>query len=394
MLKFGFLGFGQAGGKIVDALLAQHEDYQGIVVNTAINDLAALERVSEGHRIALQGSEFGGGRTPEVAYEAMLRPENGPEIAETARRVFAECDFIWLVAGLGGGTGTGAIQAIVEYATQLFEQPVGVIVTLPRDVDGLVQKSNAMRSVVAIDKCVEEKTIGAVLLLDNERFFGAFAAEKRAGDWRELANQRLASTLHEINVLTTVAGKDNFDRADFLRQLRTPGFLLLGKGRLGGRGHEDVFRVVRNTIEKGHLSAGYLLEETQLFTICFRLRPEMMDLKSAEAEHYLAQHLSATFPAAIDRFTGYYETDDDVSVVYSVLAGLGAPERVFAIGQEVQDAKVESSQRRVSFQTSPSAVAAVQVTKVSTTDKPNPFLRGNQPAGNKSPAKANPFLRG
>lgn len=390
MLKFGFLGFGQAGGKIVDAMLAQHEEYLGIVVNTAVNDLAALERVPEGHRIALQGSEFGAGRTPEIAYEAMLKPENGPEIAQTAKRVFAACDFIWLVAGLGGGTGTGAVQAIVEYATELFEQPVGLVVTLPRDVDGLIQKANAMAAITAIDRCVEERTIGAVLVLDNQRFFESFAEQKRPGDWRELANQSLAELLHEVNSLTAIAGKDNFDRADFLRQLRTPGFLLLGKGRLSGKGHEDVFRVVRNTVEKGHLSAGYRLEETQLFTICFRLTKDMQNLKSAEAEQYLAHSLAETFPSAVDRFTGYYEAHD-VSVVFSVLAGLGAPERVFSMGQDVQAGKVESSQRRVSFQ-SATPITTAQVIK-NPSDKPNPFLREKTKGDNKT-GKGNPFLRG
>lgn len=109
-----------------------------------------------------------------------------------------------------------------------------------------------------------------------------------------------------------------------------------------------------------------------------------------EVHKYLAHSLAETFPSAVDRFTGYYEAHD-VSVVFSVLAGLGAPERVFTMGQDVQAGKAESAQRRVSFQ--PAApITTAQVIK-NASDKSNPFLREKTKGDNKS-GKSNPFLRG
>ena len=95
MLNMGFLGFGQAGGKLVDAFLNLSDKYEGIAVNTAVNDLASLEFVPESHRYALHGSAFGAGRTPDVAYDAILQPDNAPEITELAQRVFKDMDYIW-----------------------------------------------------------------------------------------------------------------------------------------------------------------------------------------------------------------------------------------------------------------------------------------------------------
>lgn len=390
MLNMGFLGFGQAGGKLVDAFLDLSDQYVGIAVNTAVNDLASLEFVPESHRYPLHGSSFGAGRTPDVAYEAVLQPDNGPEITELAQRVFKEMDYIWLVAGLGGGTGTGSIMAIAEYASQLFTQPVGLIITLPRDMDGLVQKSNALAAIAKIDQVIAEESIGAVVVLDNERFFLDFAEKKLTGDWRELANKRLAKNLHDLNMLTSEAGKDNFDRADFLRQLKTPGFMLLGYGQLHQSDQEYVFTTVKNTVEKGHLSAGYRLEETQYFTVIFKLTKEYQVLKSAQAEQYLSENLHKTFPKAADRFYGYYDVDTQSSVM-TVLAGLGAPERVFEMGEEVAGATIEKNQKRVQF-TAPVAISNLPSAKPAATDKPNPFTRLGSSSFVQAPKK-NPFQR-
>lgn len=391
MLNMGFLGFGQAGGKLVDAFLNLSDQYEGIAVNTAVNDLASLENVPESHRFALRGSAFGAGRTPDVAYNAILQPENGPEITELAKRVYKNMDYIWLVAGLGGGTGTGSIMAIAEYAKQLFTQPVGLIITLPRDMDGLIQKSNALAAIAKIDQVIADESIGAVVVLDNERFFKDFAEDELTSDWRELANKRLAKSLHELNMLTLEAGKDNFDRADFLRQLKTPGFMLLGYGQLHKHDPEYVFTTVKNTVERGHLSAGYRLDETQYFTVIFKLTQEYQVLKSAFAEQYLSENLHKTFPNALDRFYGYYDVDTQSSVM-TVLAGLGAPERVFEMGEEVAGTTIEKSQKRVQF-TTPVAISNLSNAKPATSsDKPNPFMKSQSSSFVQKP-KNNPFQR-
>lgn len=59
MLKFGFLGFGQGGGRLVDALLPLSDQYVGMAVNTAINDLEALQHIPDGYRMQLLSGQVG-----------------------------------------------------------------------------------------------------------------------------------------------------------------------------------------------------------------------------------------------------------------------------------------------------------------------------------------------
>ncbi|SFV03912.1 hypothetical protein [Alicyclobacillus macrosporangiidus] len=394
MLKFGFIGFGQYGGRQVDVLLPLSEHYTGMAVNTAVNDLEGLTNVPDGFRLQLKGNSFGAGRTPELAYNAFL--DNGPEFVATAQTVTKDCDFIWVVAGLGGGTGTGALQGFLQHGTELFEQPIGLIITIPRDDDGAVQKANAMGALKYIQDAINEKRIGAVLIVDNDRFFRQFAAENRPGDWRDHSNLLLAKTLHDLNTITIESGQSNFDRTDLLKILCSSGCLAIGSANLRDLDQDSVYQTIRNSIQKGFFSSGYRLEEAEYYALCFTLNEEGSKVRSSTYEQHFVTHLKSLFPNATDSFFGYYTNHKNH--VLSVVSGLGLPERVFQFKDQIK--VVESRQvKRLDLDVSDlpafSSTTNPLLRRKAGASEDNPLLkrRTTLSAGTAQASRDNPLLR-
>ena len=343
MLRFSFIGFGQYGGRQVDVLLSlqQNDIYTGMAVNTAVNDLEALDNVPDGYRLQLQGNSFGAGRTPELGLAAFM--DNGPEFVEMAQTVTRDSDFIWVVAGLGGGTGTGALQGFLEHGTSLFDQPIGLIVTLPRDDDGAVQKANAMTVLGHIQKAVEEQRIGAVIIVDNDRFYRQFAEEKRPGDWRDHSNRLLAETLHKINQISSSVGQSNFDRTDLLKVLSSSGCLAIGSAALRDLEQDSVYNVIRNSLNKGFFANGYRLSEGEIYALCFTLNEAGAKIRQSSYEQHFVSHLRSLMPNATDSFFGYYSNHENH--VLSLVSGLGLPDRVFLFKDQLPTQETRSVKR-------------------------------------------------
>ncbi|MCF8568409.1 hypothetical protein LLE49_27200 [Alicyclobacillus tolerans] len=390
MLKMGFIGFGQYGGRQVDALLSLSHGgmYSGMAVNTAVNDLDALQHVPDGYRFRLKGNSFGAGRTPELGLQAFL--DNGPEFVDMAQQITKDADFIWAVAGLGGGTGTGALQGFLEHGTGLFEQPIGLIVTIPRDDDGAIQKINTMGVLSHIQAAIEEKRIGAVLIVDNDRFYRQFAEERRPGDWRDNSNLLLAETLHRVNEISSSVGQSNFDRTDLLKLLSSSGCLAVGSAEIHQLEQESVYHVIRNSLLKGFFANGYRLEEAEYYATCFTLNETGEKIRQSTYEQYISTHMRSVFPNALDSFVGYY--NNHKNSVLTLVSGLGLPERVFAFKDQIPNSETRTIKRfeAPTMNASPSNPLLRKKSVESSVD--NPLLKRSSPSPLSS-EKENPLLR-
>jgi cell division GTPase FtsZ len=170
-MRLAFIGVGQAGGKIVDRVL--EHDVQGgqgfvesaIAVNTAQSDLAGLSHVPERNRVLIGQSRVNGhgvGADNELASE--IAHENSQELRSAIDAVsVAEIDAFLVVAGLGGGTGSGAGPVIVRELQAIHTEPVYALGVLPGEEEGGIYTMNAARS---LRTYVDESD--NVLLFDND----------------------------------------------------------------------------------------------------------------------------------------------------------------------------------------------------------------------------------
>ncbi|GMW03434.1 MAG: cell division protein FtsZ [Candidatus Hydrogenedentota bacterium] len=213
-------GVGGGGGNAVGRMIAAGlSDVEFITINT---DAQALKNSPAGTRLQIGESGLGAGAKPEV----------GRAAAEADRQRVAEvlqgADMIFLTAGMGGGTGTGATPVVAEVAKETGALTVA-IVTLPFQFEGQGRMENAMKGMALLEKHVDALIVVpndrlALLCNDNITFLNAF----------KLADEVLHNGVRSISELITVPGLINLDFADVRTIMQGSGRALMGIGTAEG----------------------------------------------------------------------------------------------------------------------------------------------------------------
>lgn len=170
-MRLALIGVGQAGGRIVDEFLRYDRRAAGnvvrsaTVVNTAEADLHGLELVPRENRILVGTSRVGGhGVGADSDLASTILAEDIDSIRGALDEVpVHEVDAFLVVAGLGGGTGSGGGPVVVRELERLFTEPVYGLGALPSEGEGGLYTSNAARSLRAFVREAD-----SLLVFDNE----------------------------------------------------------------------------------------------------------------------------------------------------------------------------------------------------------------------------------
>jgi cell division GTPase FtsZ len=148
-----FIGFGQAGGKIVDMFIEQDkkmptQSFRGIAVNTARTDLMGLKNIEMKDRLLIgqtvvKGHGVG---TDNVTGARVTADEIDSIINAVDSRGTHDVDAFVIVAGLGGGTGSGGTPVLARHLKRIYREPVYSIGILPAPEEGRLYSYNAARS--------------------------------------------------------------------------------------------------------------------------------------------------------------------------------------------------------------------------------------------------------
>ena len=169
-MRFFAIGFGQAGGKILD-LFVENEKKRGagiklhtLAVNTARTDLMGLSHIPMKDRILI-------GQTVVKGHGVGTDNKMGAKIAqeeiETILNAIDEkgthdIDAFLIIAGLGGGTGSGGSPVLARYLSEMYSEPVYAVGILPAPEEGKLYSLNAARSVITLLKYIDN-----LILIDN-----------------------------------------------------------------------------------------------------------------------------------------------------------------------------------------------------------------------------------
>jgi cell division GTPase FtsZ len=172
-MKVLLIGIGQAGGKITDQFIGDDRKshvphtMEGIVINTATSDLMGIRNVSKENRLLL-------GETTVKGHGVGADNRRAAEIAEDESEVIlnrvsrfdtSNIDAFFVLAGLGGGTGSGAMPVICRHLKKIYDEPVYGIGILPAETEGDIYTLNAARSLKALLPNVD-----STILVDNGAF--------------------------------------------------------------------------------------------------------------------------------------------------------------------------------------------------------------------------------
>ncbi len=152
-----FIGFGQAGGKIVDMFIEQDKklgtnSFRGIAVNTARTDLMGLKHIELKDRILIgqtlvKGHGVG---TDNVTGARVTADEIDSVINAVDSRGTHDIDAFVIVAGLGGGTGSGGSPVLARHLKRIYREPVYALGIIPAPEEGRLYSYNAARSLTTL----------------------------------------------------------------------------------------------------------------------------------------------------------------------------------------------------------------------------------------------------
>ncbi|MFN2412065.1 MAG: cell division protein FtsZ [Pyrinomonadaceae bacterium] len=216
------VGVGGGGGNAVNRMIeAGVSGVEFIVANT---DLQALNASKAPMKIQLGSRStrgLGAGSNPEVGREAAL------EDHEKLLDVLEGSDMVFVTAGLGGGTGTGAAPVVASLAIELGALTVAVV-TKPFNVEGKKRMAQAENGLAELRGCVDTIiTIPNSKLREVEEKITLMDAFRRADDV-------LLQAVQGITDLITTPGIINLDFADVKTVMRGRGVALMGIGAANG----------------------------------------------------------------------------------------------------------------------------------------------------------------
>ena len=179
--KIRVIGVGGAGGNAINNMITSGmSGVEFIAINTDSQDLSrslAPRRFQLSPQIT---KGLGAGAKPQIGREAAL--EDRDKIAELVQ----DCDMVFLTAGMGGGTGTGAAPVIAEIAKQAGALTVGVV-TRPFNFEGKKRRDQAIDGIDRLRECVD-----TLITIPNERLISLSNPNTTLKESFQLADQVLS----------------------------------------------------------------------------------------------------------------------------------------------------------------------------------------------------------
>jgi cell division protein FtsZ len=272
------IGVGGGGGNAVSRMMEKGiEGVEFVVVNTDVQVLMKSKvpiKVQIGEKLT---KGLGAGGRPEIGEQAALEDE--PKI----REVLEGSDMVFITAGMGGGTGTGAAPIVAKIAKDMGILTVGVV-TKPFDFEGKKRLNYAEEGIKRLSEFVD-----TLMVIPNQKLITV--APKKIGivDAFKMADNVLYQAVKGITEVITKPGLINLDFADVKSVMQSGGYALMGTGEADGEDRaltaarkaidnpllenvqvEGASRILVNisggsdlTLDEAHAAAGLIKERTK-----------------------------------------------------------------------------------------------------------------------------------
>ena len=223
------VGVGGGGGNAINRMV--RSGLQGVEFLTINTDRQALSMSQATHKIQI-GDKLTRGTG------AGSNPEKGQRAAEESREELTAAlkgtDMVFITAGMGGGTGTGAAPVIAEIARDLGILTVG-IVTKPFNFEGRKRMEQADGGIASLREHVD-----SLVVIPNERLKMASEKPITLFNGFEVADDVLRQGVQSISNLIKVPGLVNLDFADVTAVMKDAGYAHMGVGRAAGKEKAEV----------------------------------------------------------------------------------------------------------------------------------------------------------
>ena len=221
--KIKVIGVGGAGGNAINNMI--ESNLQGVKFIAANTDAQALENSKAPLRIQLGESiteGLGAGANPSIGRDAALENE------EDIKHALADSHMVFITAGFGGGTGTGAAPVIAEICKDLGALTVAVV-TRPFSFEGKKRSMMAEEGIETLKKVVD-----TAITIPNDRLRGLASKKATLMEMFIKADEILLHSVKGITDLIMMPGVVNLDFADVRTTMAKAGMALMGIGIASG----------------------------------------------------------------------------------------------------------------------------------------------------------------
>ncbi len=222
------VGVGGAGNNVVNRMvqsgtkgvefIAVNTDKQALAVSSATQKIQIGEKLTHGQ---------GAGSNPDVGKRSAEESRNN--IAKS----FEDADMIFITAGMGGGTGTGAAPVVAEIAREAGVLTVGVV-TKPFTFEG---KKRMLQAEEGIQNLLGK--VDSLLIIPNDRLKHATDQKVTFANAFEIADDVLRQAVQSISDLIKNTGFINLDFADVTAIMKDAGYAHMGVGHAAGKGKAE-----------------------------------------------------------------------------------------------------------------------------------------------------------
>ena len=228
------IGVGGGGGNAVNHML--EEGIQGVDFVLCNTDYQALMRSTVPTKVHLGKRELGAGNDPAVGREAALSSEE-----EIDKILDEKTKMVFVTAGMGGGTGTGAAPVVARIAKDKGLLTVG-IVTIPFECEGRRRKQQAQAGIEEL-----KKNVDTLIIISSDKLRDSYGNMKLTEAFKK-ADDVLTTAAKGIAEIITVTGYVNVDFEDVKTVMKDSGKAIMGTGRAKGENRaEEAIKLAINS---------------------------------------------------------------------------------------------------------------------------------------------------
>ena len=218
------IGVGGGGNNAVNRMISSN--IKGVEFITVNTDRMALRHSNAPSQLII-GEKLTGGRG------AGAKPEIGKRAAEESleevKALLKDTDMVFVAAGMGGGTGTGAAPVVARVAREMDVLTIG-IVTRPFSFEGKVRANNAAAGIEELSQFVD-----ALIVIPNDKLQEASDQRITLANAFEVADDVLRTGVQSISDLVNEKGLINLDFADVNTIMKDAGYAHMGVGYAAGK---------------------------------------------------------------------------------------------------------------------------------------------------------------
>ena len=336
-MKVALVGVGQAGGKVTEAIAA-FDDRMGygavrgaLAVNSAEADLKALsvDTVLVGQD-RVKGHGVGGDN--ELGAEVM-QSDVDQVMGSLDGRITAEADAIVVVAGLGGGTGSGGAPVLARELSRVYSVPVYALGILPGRGEGAMYQANAGRSLKTLVREAD-----ATLLIDNDAWHDAGESVEGAFDAINEEIARRVGLLLASGEAVEGVGESVVDSSEVINTLREGGVAALGYASAeASEDSADNINNVTSSTRRALFSGTSLPDATTADAALLVVagRPEAIPRKGVERARRLVEDETGSMQVR----GGDFPLESDRLATLVLLGGVERSDRIDAFMERAKEAK-------------------------------------------------------